>query len=156
MITAKVQGLPELKAAIRKLQNEVKGALKEAALAGAQVIQAEAARQAARSNYPSDVGHLAEHIEVVVFRSTPNTCKVKIGPDEDHWYGRLVETGAGPHIIKASEGKLLAFKVDGQQVLAKEVNHPGSPAQPYLRPAMDTKGDKAIEKFGEVMKRRLT
>ena len=126
MIKAQVKGMPELKMAIRALQAECKSALKEAILAGAQPIHDEAELIAPRSDNPTEVGHLADHIEIEVAKSTPSTCLVRIGPDEDHWYGRFSETGT----VKMA-------------------------ARPYLRPALDTKQKEAIREFAAVMKRRL-
>jgi HK97 gp10 family phage protein len=148
--------MPALKMALRAMQAEVKSALKEASLAGAGPIHDEAESLAARSEYPTDVGHLADHIEVQVVKSTASSCLVRIGPDEDHWYGRMLETGAAAHTIKAKPGKLLRFTVNGQFVSTKEVQHPGMAAHPFLRPALDTKQNEALKAFAAVMKRRLT
>ena len=126
MITAKVKGMPELKMAIRALQAECKSALKEASLAGAQPIHDEAELIAPRSDNPTEVGHLADHIEIEVAKSAPSTCLVRIGPDKDHFYGRFLETGT----------KKMA-------------------ARPFLRPALDTKERAALDAFKAVMKRRL-
>lgn len=49
-------------------------------------------------------------------------------------YAPHVEFGTRPHKIKA-KGGVLHFKVNGRDVFAKEVNHPGTPAQPFLFPA---------------------
>lgn len=155
MITAKVKGMSELKMALRALQVDCKSALKEASLAAVQPIHDEAEELASRSEYPTDAGHLAEHIEIDVWKSTPTVCRIKIGPDPDHWYGRLLETGANAHTITAREGKVLMFYVGGQLVSAKEVHHPGMAAQPFLRPALDTKHQEALRLFGAEMKRRL-
>lgn len=122
MITAKVQGVSELRLALHALQASAKAALKDASLAAAEPIHDEAERLAPRGGDRRKIGHLADHIEVEVAKSTPSTCLVRIGPDADHWYGRFPETGT----IKMA-------------------------ATPYLRPALDTQADEAFEKFGKVM-----
>ena len=50
-------------------------------------------------------------------------------------HGHLVEFGTKPHkiIIKLANGKTII------------VNHPGSKAQPFMRPAFDGKGNEAVE-----------
>lgn len=51
-------------------------------------------------------------------------------------YGRYVEFGTAPHIIKPVNKKALSFKVDGNKVLTKEVHHPGTRPQPFIRPTL--------------------
>lgn len=50
-------------------------------------------------------------------------------------YARYVEEGTGPHRIVPRVKKALHWKGAAHPVLA--VNHPGSRAKPYLRPALD-------------------
>jgi HK97 gp10 family phage protein len=51
-------------------------------------------------------------------------------------YAAPVEFGSEPHIITPNDADALHFFVDGEEVFTKRVEHPGTPAQPYLRPAM--------------------
>lgn len=65
-------------------------------------------------------------------------------------YAAAVEFGTGPHIIEPrkdraeASGQLrtnphLRWKTDGGgEVFAKRVKHPGTTAQPFMRPAVDT------------------
>lgn len=49
----------------------------------------------------------------------------------------IVETGSRPHEIRAHGDGTLAFRGrDGRMYFAKVVHHPGTRAQPYLRPAL--------------------
>lgn len=56
-----------------------------------------------------------------------------------------VEFGSKPHIIKPKTKKALAFKPgagfrswdESGRIVVKSVKHPGTKAQPYLRPAME-------------------
>ena len=51
-------------------------------------------------------------------------------------YAPFVDRGTRPHVIEPkSPGGVLAFKVKGQMVFAKKVNHPGTKAQPFVLPA---------------------
>lgn len=54
----------------------------------------------------------------------------------------IVETGSRPHEIRPHAGGVLAWRgADGKMAFAKVVHHPGTRAQPYLRPALYTPQD---------------
>lgn len=50
-------------------------------------------------------------------------------------HGHLVEFGTKPHLIKAKNGKVLAFN----GTFRKEVHHPGAKPEPYFKPAVRAK-----------------
>ena len=50
-------------------------------------------------------------------------------------YAVAVEKGTHAHKIVPKKAPMLAFKVGGKLVFAKEVMHPGTRPQPFLRPA---------------------
>lgn len=52
-------------------------------------------------------------------------------------YAAHVEYGTRPHVIRPRNASMLAFKVGGVTVFAKEVNHPGTAAQPFMTPAAE-------------------
>lgn len=52
-------------------------------------------------------------------------------------YSIEVEYGTDPHTIRADDAEYLHFYVDGEEIFIKEVNHPGTQAQPYMRPAAE-------------------
>lgn len=54
-------------------------------------------------------------------------------------YGLFVEVGTRPHVIrpKRPNGWLRWVGSDGRVHFAKVVHHPGTSAQPHLRPALD-------------------
>ena len=52
-------------------------------------------------------------------------------------YAEAVEYGTSPRVIKAVNKKALKFKMGGKEVIVKQVNHPGTEAQPFFRPALD-------------------
>lgn len=126
MITAKVHGMPELRMALKAMQAQAKAALLASSLAASQPIHDEAERIAPRGFDRRGIGHLADHIEVDVVKSAASVCIIRIGPDQDHWYGRFPETGTR----KMS-------------------------ARPYLRPALDTQQKEALRLFSAEMRRRL-
>ncbi len=62
-------------------------------------------------------------------------------------YAPMVEFGVRPHIIRPKDKKALAFgrpigKTKGgdimRETVVKEVHHPGTAAQPFLRPSLDS------------------
>ena len=79
---------------------------------------------------PVRTGTLRQSIEVKVSHD-----KVVIGPNTD--YAAYVEFGTKPHTIYPKNKKALVFVVNGNKVFAKKVNHPGTKAQPYVRPAFE-------------------
>ena len=52
-------------------------------------------------------------------------------------YAAHVEYGTRPHVIRPRNASMLAFKVGGVTVFAKEVDHPGTAAQPFMTPAAE-------------------
>lgn len=58
-------------------------------------------------------------------------------------YAADVELGTAPHVIEPDEADALAFTgQDGELVFRQSVDHPGTPAQPYLGPSLaDHKSD---------------
>jgi HK97 gp10 family phage protein len=64
---------------------------------------------------------------------------VTIGPDEVKApYAKYVEFGTKPHVIKPkTPDGVLRWSNGGQVFYAKKVNHPGTKAQPFVRPAFE-------------------
>lgn len=62
----------------------------------------------------------------------------------DTKYAYWVENGTRPHVIQARRGGVLAFVVNGQQVFAKRVNHPGTAERPFMTIARDV-GEQTLE-----------
>ncbi len=161
-----VKGLSDLQKMLDTLPAKVEANIMRAALrAGANVIKEEAkllcpvgppsSRGAKR--YKLYQGALRDSIRVGArLKNGKVTATIKAGGrvrGADVWYARLIEfTGSAAHIIRAQKGKALAI---GGGLLAS-VEHPGMKAQPFMRPAMDTKSDAAIQAVGEYVKKRLS
>lgn len=77
-------------------------------------------------------GHLRDSIGVTTGRDEQGAY-ADIGTDVD--YALPVELGSRPHVIR-SKGDYPLRGADGT-VYGREVNHPGTPAQPFLRPAVE-------------------
>jgi len=82
---------------------------------------------------PVDTGRLRNSIGILGQGRDEKGFYIKVGTKVE--YAAVVEFGSRPHVIRAKKAKVLANKKTGQ-VFGKEVNHPGTSAQPYMRPAL--------------------
>ena len=64
----------------------------------------------------------------------------------------LVEFGTGAHTIIARIRRALSFG----GVAVRKIEHPGSRAKPFMRPALDTQATSAMIAVGRYIKARLT
>jgi len=84
-----------------------------------------------QARVPVDTGELRSSLTVKVEQN-----RVLVGPTAA--YAPYVEFGTKPHEIKPKNaGGVLVFNVGGRKVFAKKVNHPGTKAQPFVRPAYE-------------------
>ncbi|GGM64315.1 HK97 gp10 family phage protein [Halarchaeum rubridurum] len=70
-------------------------------------------------------------------------------------YAEDVEKGTSPHVITPDDADALHFTVNGQEVFAARVEHPGTPAQPYLGPALHEHEDALVENIQDEIARLL-
>lgn len=103
--------------------------------------------QRAKELAPEQDGDLRKSIGAIPGRGRGKGEQVYIGPRRGGRFkgytGHLVEYGTAPHIIKAkAAGGLLRLRGN---VFAEEVQHPGSAAHPFMRPAADQKLPEAAE-----------
>lgn len=81
---------------------------------------------------PIKTGNLRGSIRVIVTMRG----RIEVGPDVFIApYAWDVEYGTKPHIIEAKPGKVLRFEAGGKVIYTRKVHHPGTKAQPYVRPA---------------------
>jgi len=80
---------------------------------------------------PADKGDLKRTIRPYI---GPMYGEVRAGSDTVD-YAAHVEYGTKPHPIEPVKAEYLRFKVNGEWVMAKHVDHPGTMEQPYMRPA---------------------
>jgi HK97 gp10 family phage protein len=141
--------------------------------AGAVVI-----RDAAREKVPVKLGALRKSIRVTVgSKRGIVTASVKAG-NKDAFYWRFVEYGTKAHLIKVSigempinyrltakRGKLTYMSMTtvnrnilkiGNTFVGPVVSHPGAKPSPFMRPALDEKGDAAVRAVVEKIRERLT
>lgn len=77
---------------------------------------------------PQDTGELSDSLELTVVHGTGI---IRVGTD--HW--AAVEFGTGPHLIRSTGPWSLKNHETGQH-FGRVVHHPGTPAQPFMRPAV--------------------
>ena len=144
-----IKGGEELSKALKQLSPKIEKNIMRAALrAGAKVIADEAKR-----NVPEKSGELKKSIRSgsKATRQGQVIATAKAGNDKA-WYWRFVEFGTQAHLIMAKNQKSMAFG----GVFAKQIEHPGATARPFMRPALDAKAQEAIQKVADVVRQRLT
>lgn len=151
---SEVKGLDELLASLKQLpQNIQKNVVRGAIRAGAASLVKEA-----KANVPVDTGNLKKSIGIVAVKSKkPQYIQFKVttrkgyGLKNDGWYAHMVEFGTlGKRDEPLSSETHRSLK-------AKEMAEKGfgSPAQPFMRPAYENKGEEAIDVAKEYMSKRI-
>ena len=139
----KIEGLPELIAEMKGLGLRVNSNLRAAMRLGMKVIQTEA-----EMNARAITKHKATRIEATS-RVQEGKVSVELHVAKKRFYLGFFETGVQPHEIKGSP---LVFEGDKGLIVIGGVNHPGMPAQPWLRPAVDSKKDEAVGVIGDALR----
>jgi HK97 gp10 family phage protein len=156
-IKTTVEGADEIIRALKHVGAEADAILNDAVLAAAEPIRAEAERRA-----PRLTGGGAASIEKKIVDKGKGKARAVVGPDvaqpkrigrggQKHFYMLIQEFGADAHTISPKNKKALAF--DG--VIVAGAQHPGLTAQPFMRPAWDTKRDEAEEAAADVLRKKL-
>jgi hypothetical protein len=87
----------------------------------------------AQAHAPERTGALKRSLrKIAVF--TPRGMTFQVGSDLD--YAEAVHEGTRRHVIRPRNGKVMAFDVGGRTVFARQVVHPGSKGDPFLRRAL--------------------
>jgi hypothetical protein len=87
--------------------------------------------QDAKRRVPVDTGELRASI-----RTTYRARHGRVWVGTDHW--APTEYGSAPHKIRVRSAKVL-HNAELNEFYGREVNHPGTPEQPFMRPAAYTK-----------------
>ena len=125
-LTYEIIGGPQLARTLHRLGVDVDKVLEAAVVAGAQIVERAAEPQAP-----------GPHIEIGDPERDGSGVAVEIGPDRTHWYYKFPETGAVPHPIEARDSNVLRLFGRSGPEFRRRVAHPGRPAAPFLRPALD-------------------
>lgn len=134
-----IEGGDELIRELKRIGADVDAVLFVAIEAAGKVVQ-----EAANPNAPSP------HVELSRPKKVRGGVEISVGPDKEHWYHRFFETGAAAHPIKARDKKALLFT--DRETYRRVVQHPGMPAQPFLRPALDENENAVRDGFGDKVK----
>jgi HK97 gp10 family phage protein len=121
--------------------------LSGAVLAKMLLAAAEVIRDEANTKAPSKV------IAAKITEKRKWTTEAAVGPPREKWYYKYLEFGVGPHVVTAKSAKALRFLGN---VYRRRIMHPGFPARPFLRPAVDKKTDEAVAKAAQVAAEELS
>jgi HK97 gp10 family phage protein len=124
---------------LKKLDNAARGqALANAAMAGGQVIEAQAKINAEQVFSGKARGELSGSIKTELTKSSDRSAEVSVGPSVV--YGRIQELGG---IVRPVTARMLSWIGDtGERIFAKMVR---IPPRPYLRPAVDESKDRIAQ-----------
>lgn len=130
-------------------------------LVKAQREVAEEVKDDVRKLAPKDTGRYADSIKVGETTITPNKITTEIYTDatvisssgKEYNLGYLLETGTSPHLIEPVNAKYLHFLIDGKDVYAKRVQHPGTVAQEHFYPALEANKRRYNEAIKEAVRR---
>lgn len=86
----------------------------------------------AKKRCPVDTGRLRNSIHSDL---TSDGFGIRVGTNVN--YAPDVEFGTKPHTIKPKDSEALRWEDENGEHFAKKVEHPGTEAQPFLRPAID-------------------
>lgn len=168
-----LKGGPELLAFLGAFpQNLQKNAVRAGLTAAARPI-----RDQARANVRRKSGATARAIKTSSPRANQDgtiTVKVQL-KGKNAFIGHFLEWGVSPHLITAGDSKLsvktlnrsvrkLGSSVDeatgvlkiGQNLVSGAVMHPGHAPMPFMRPALDTRANDAVNEFGKRIRTYLS
>lgn len=137
MARSHIRGLNRWNRWVDDLPEEVKEDAKVAVKEAGYMTEADA-----KQNAPVDQGDLRRSINTTI---EENGMVAVVGTNMD--YALSVEFGSAPHTIKVKDAKALS---NGQSFFGKEVQHPGTQAQPFLTPAFVKNKAKLRRKLQEI------
>jgi hypothetical protein len=102
------------------------------------IVESEAKRNANPRYWKTNTNHATQALHAgVEGRGRDLTLYLSHGVK----YGKYLEEGTPPHVIKPKKKPFLQFRVNGQFVRTKKVNHPGTKPRPLLEDTL--RGNKA-------------
>ena len=113
---------------------------------------------------PKDTGRYAESIKTSKTERIGNKIKTEIYTDatvstvkgREYNLGYLLETGTSPHLIEPVMASVLHFKINGEDIFAKRVHHPGTIAQPHFRLGLQMNRLVYKQKINEAIRRSFS
>lgn len=145
-------------------ETQFRAAIRNAVSASALILQREMKQMLSRPGrgrlhaglrYPSSLpgdpptvqtGHLRRSVQVDLSGLVGTIPRARVGSNVP--YGRWLEYGTSPYLIKARRSKLLvAGKGKKRVVFGRAVKHPGIKARPWVRPAIAAATPKIRARF---------
>lgn len=147
MIDAKVEGLAGIDRILRELpENIARRELGAALRVGGNVIAKEARLRAPDSSEPHPRGDLRSNIRVRRARASNTVGALAVAVTTGAaWWGKFIEFGRAA--VKVKKKRVLS---DGLAIFGTEVA--AAPARPFMRPAFDSAGPRAIEAIAKRLK----
>ena len=150
MVTMQIIGQRKLSLKLNRIKGLTKKAVKLGLLQGGNVIKNAAAENIKRN------GTIKTRTMVRSLEVKPLTGKLAVligSPSSDPPYPTYIEFGTPPHTISVKNKRVLT---DGKgKFFGKTVNHPGTQAKPFLRPALDENHKDAIFQKGLLLCARM-
>jgi HK97 gp10 family phage protein len=88
----------------------------------------------------------------VRFRKKEDFVVASIYPAKGHAELRVIEYGTGAGRRWATKKGPFTFRAGNRKISTRMIDHPGTAARPWLRPAFDQKSDEAASRYGERLK----
>lgn len=139
MKRTRIEGLKDVEKALGQLPRATaKNVLRRVAMKNMQPV-AQAMRENATEGLKDDIIVTTKRPKGGGREPRKSTVEVFAGPIHSR-KGHLTEFGTAPHTIRAratNTGGKMVFYVNGRIVATPIVHHPGTPPQPFARPAWD-------------------
>lgn len=149
----KIQGFKEMDQLLNLLPEQVARKLADNAVrAGGNLLAKKVDEKAP--------GSIKGEIVVKKDKKSQHSVGYKIGVSKKVHIAHLIEFGTAPHKIatgKKSKRKKRNKKVlsDGSKFFGNEINHPGTKAEPFFRPALEENQAEYLKKVGQILARGL-
>lgn len=155
MVTeVKIEGLAELDKLLKDFAPRLEANILRASLRAGAVEMAEEVKR----RTPYDYGELRKTIRVSTSsRRGRVSARIRAGGTKKVFYGHMVEFGTAAHLIKPKkEGGAMVFRVGGRTIATrKPIQHPGTKAQPFMRPAFDSTVQESLAAFRARVRRGI-
>jgi HK97 gp10 family phage protein len=119
--------LAKLLSRFKTLEAETNASVASALNEGARIVETEA-----KKLVRVKTGRTKSAIHTI--NATPEKLEAKVIADTS--YAGILEKGSPPHVIVPVNAMALHFVVDDEDVFTMEVQHPGTPAYPFMEPAL--------------------
>lgn len=154
-----MKDLSQLAVDLQKAKSRIAEEVKIAQLNTAEQIVADAIM------YAPGTGGYASTIHATEPTLEENVARIKVVSDamtpvakstgNSYNLGFLLENGTKPHIIEPVDAKVLHFTINGEDIFAKIVYHPGFVARPHFTPALNKNKSLYIAELNKAIERAL-